>query len=74
MAKIDYIEVKIGNSKRLILEDGILREKNLEVLERKQGIVSDVVMTALVCMIFGKNIGIMMGLNSLASRLVKYIV
>ena len=74
MDKIEYIEVKIGNSKQLILKDGILREKNLEPLERKQGIISDVILTALICMIFGKNIGIMMGLNSLVSRLVKYIV
>lgn len=74
MDKVEYIEVKIGNSKRLILKDGILQEKNLEVLERKQGLMSDVVMTALVCLIFGKNIGIMMGLNSLVSRVVKYIV
>ena len=74
MAKIDYIEFKVGASKTLVLKDGILQEKNLELLERKQGLMSDVVMTALVCLIFGKNIGIMMGLNSLVSRLVKYIV
>lgn len=71
---VKEIEIKIGNSKRLVLEDGILREKNLKVLECKQGIISDLLMMVLVFVIFGKTLGIMIGLNSIVNRLVKFIV
>lgn len=74
MVSVDHIQVKIGNSKRLVLKDGILQEKNLKVLERKQGIISDVLMVILVFVIFGKTLGIMSGLNSIVNRLVKFIV
>lgn len=74
MVSIDHIEVKIGNSKRLVLKDGILQEKNLNVLERKQGIISDVLMVILVFAIFGKQLGMLMGINSLVNRIVKLIV
>ena len=71
---VKEIEVKIGNSKRLVLKDEILQEKDLKVLERKQGIISDVLMLILVYFIFGKTLGIMIGLNSLINRIVKLIV
>lgn len=74
MVSIDHIEVKIGNSKRLVLKDGILQEKNLKVLERKQGIISDVLMVILVFIIFGKQLGMLIGINSLVNRIVKLIV
>ena len=54
MVSVDHIEVKIGNSKRLVLKDEILQEKDLQVLERKQGIIADVLITTLVFVIFGK--------------------
>lgn len=71
---VKEIEIKIGNSKRLVLEDGILRDKDLKVLERKQGVISDVLMVILVFVIFGKQIGVLIGINSLVNRIVKLIV
>lgn len=74
MVSVDRIEVKIGNSRRLVLKDGVLQEKDLKVLERKQGIIADLLMVGLVYFIFGKTLGIMIGLNSLINRVVKLIV
>ena len=71
---VKEIEIKIGNSKRLVLEDGILRDKDLKVLERKQEIISDVLIVVLVYFIFGKQLGILIGINSLVNRIVKLIV
>lgn len=74
MVSVDHIEVKIGNSKRLVLKDGVLQEKDLKVLECKQGIISDLLMMALVFVIFEKTLGIMIGLNIIVNRIVKFIV
>ena len=71
---VKEIEIKIGNSKRLVLKDGVLQEKDLKVLEHKQGIIADLLMVVLVYFIFGKTLGIMIGLNSLINRIVKLIV
>ena len=74
MVSVDHIEVKIGNSRRLVLKDGVLQEKDLKVLERKQGIIADLLMVGLVYFIFGKTLGIVIGLNSLINRVIKLIV
>lgn len=74
MVSVDHIEVKIGNSKRLVLKDEILQEKDLQVLERKQGIIADVLITTLVFVIFGKQLGMLIGINNLINRVVKFIV
>ena len=74
MVSVDHIEVKIGNSKRLVLKDEILQEKDLQVLERKQGIIADVLITTLVFVIFGKQLGMLIGINNLINRFVKFIV
>ena len=71
---VEEVEIKIGNSKRLVLKDGILQEKNLKVLENKQGILTDIIVTAIVFMVFGKSMGILIGVNSAVTRVVKLLI
>lgn len=75
---INEIEVKIGNSKRLVLKDGILQEKGLTPIEANIGylmaILSDVIGMAIIFLLAGREFGLFILVNSLVNRVVKVLI
>lgn len=74
MSKIEYIEIKVGNSKRLMIKDNILQEANLNVHEIRKNktikTISDIAIISLLFLAIGKEVGtlalINKGVNTIA--------
>lgn len=67
MYKIEHIEIKVGNSKRLMLKDNILQEADLTPIQIKKNktikLVGDTVVILLIFLILGKEIGSLACIN-----------
>lgn len=64
---IEYIEIKVGNCKKLMLKDNILQEANLTVREVRKNkaikTVSDVTIILLIFLALGKEVGTLALIN-----------
>lgn len=78
MYNIKYFEIKVGNSNRFILEDSILREKELDLYEKRKDLIGsfmgELIAFTLIYQIAGISFAAAYALSNISNKVVKFFI